>query len=81
MGQTRVLYAMAREGWFPRSFSKLDENGTPTTALLVTAVSMILVSFLPIVTPDAWTLGGLPGRVRLRPVLHVRMWAAHLSAR
>lgn len=61
MGQTRVLYAMAREGWFPRSFSKLDENGTPTTALLVTAVSMILVSFLPIVTPDAWTLAGFLG--------------------
>lgn len=61
MGQTRVLYAMAREGWFPRSFSKLDENGTPTTALLVTAVSMILVSFLPIVTLDAWTLAGFLG--------------------
>ena len=61
MGQTRVLYAMAREGWFPRSFSKLDENGTPTTALLVTAVSMILVSFLPIVTPNAWTFAGFLG--------------------
>lgn len=61
MGQTRVLYAMAREGWFPRSFSKLDENGTPTTALLVTAVSTILVSFLPIVTPNAWTFAGFLG--------------------
>ena len=62
MGQTRVLArygARARPG--SRSFSKPDENGTPTTALLVTAVSMILVSFLPIVTPDAWTLAGFLG--------------------
>lgn len=61
MGQTRVLYAMAREGWFPSSFAKLDENGTPSTALTVTAASMIIVSFLPIVTPDAWTLAGFLG--------------------
>ena len=81
MGQTRVLYAMAREGWFPRSFSKLDENGTPTTALLVTAVSIDL-GLVP-ADRDAGRLDacGLPGRVRLWPVLHVRMWAAHLPAR
>lgn len=61
MGQTRVLYAMAREGWFPNSFSQLDKNGTPRIPLLITGVSMIVVSLLPIVTPDAWTLAGFLG--------------------
>lgn len=61
MGQTRVFYAMAREGWFPKSFAKLDANGTPRAALVVTGVSMIVVSFLPLVTEQAWTLAGFLG--------------------
>ncbi len=61
MGQTRVLYAMAREGWFPKSFAKLDDSGTPRGALMITGISMIIVSLLPIFTPDAWTLAGFLG--------------------
>lgn len=61
MGQTRVLYAMAREGWFPDSFSKLDKHGTPRLPLIITGVSMIVVSLLPIITTEAWTLAGFLG--------------------
>lgn len=61
MGQTRVFYAMAREGWFPERFAKLDKSGTPRAALIITGVSMVVVSLLPIFTEEAWTLAGFLG--------------------
>jgi amino acid transporter len=62
MGQTRVLYAMAREGWFSSYFAKIDEkHGTPKGALMFTAFSMIIVSLLPTITEKAWLWAGFLG--------------------
>lgn len=62
MGQTRVMYAMAREGWFSSYFAQIDEkNGTPKGALLFTAFSMIIVSLLPTITERAWIWAGFLG--------------------
>ncbi|MHB1394949.1 MAG: APC family permease [Clostridia bacterium] len=62
IGQTRVMYAMAREGWFNKSFAKLDEkHGNPKGALAFTAFSMIIVSLLPTITERAWIWAGFLG--------------------
>lgn len=62
MGQTRVLYAMAREGWFNKVFAKVDEKrNIPKGSLYFTAFSMIVVSLLPLVTERAWVWAGFLG--------------------
>lgn len=62
MGQTRVMYAMAREGWFSKVFAKVDEKrNIPKGALYFTGVSMIIVSLLPTITENAWVWAGFLG--------------------
>jgi amino acid transporter len=62
MGQTRVMYAMAREGWFSKTFAKIDDKrNVPKGALLFTGVSMVVVSLLPTITEQAWAWAGLLG--------------------
>jgi len=62
MGQTRVLYAMAREGWFSKVFAKVDEkSNVPKGSLYFTAGSMIVVSLLPTITEKAWVWAGFLG--------------------
>jgi basic amino acid/polyamine antiporter, APA family len=41
---TRVLYAMARDGWGPRSLTRVNRGGTPTAALFVSAT--VSIAFL-----------------------------------
>ncbi|WP_019415981.1 APC family permease [Paenisporosarcina sp. TG20] len=62
MGQTRVMFAMAREGWFNKRFAKIDKKSNiPKGALYFTAVSMVLVSLLPLITERAWVWAGFLG--------------------
>lgn len=62
IGQTRMLYAMAREGWFPRSMATVDpRTHTPRGALAITGISMVIVSFLPLITEKAWQWAGFLG--------------------
>ncbi|RFU61111.1 APC family permease [Peribacillus glennii] len=62
MGQTRVMYAMAREGWFGKVFAKVDEKrGVPKASLYFTGGSMIVVSLLPTITENAWVWAGFLG--------------------
>lgn len=42
---SRMFYAMARDGWFPKSLMKTSKNGSPYVALLCTyAISQIFIS-------------------------------------
>lgn len=62
MGQTRVMFAIAREGWLPRRLASVDaKTKAPKGALGITAVSMIIVSFLPLITEEAWQWAGFLG--------------------
>ncbi|WP_047150911.1 APC family permease [Aneurinibacillus tyrosinisolvens] len=62
MGQTRIMYAMAREGWFHPVFARVDEkHNIPKGALYFTGFSMILVSILPTITERAWVWAGFLG--------------------
>ncbi|QRY61447.1 amino acid permease [Gordonia sp. PDNC005] len=49
LGQTRVGFAMARDGLFPRGLAKTGSRGTPVRiTLIVGGVSAFLAGFLPI---------------------------------
>lgn len=50
LGQTRVLFAMGRDGLLPRFFAQVHPKyGTPTTTtLIVGAVALVLAGFVPI---------------------------------
>ncbi|WP_371865354.1 amino acid permease [Gordonia spumicola] len=49
LGQTRVAFAMARDGLFPRGLAKTGSRGTPVRiTLIVGGVSAFLAGFLPI---------------------------------
>lgn len=62
IGQTRMMFAMAREGWLPRSLATVDKRtNAPRGALIATGVSMVLVSFLPLITEKAWQWAGFLG--------------------
>ncbi|CAM2939528.1 amino acid permease [Skermania piniformis] len=51
LGQTRVLFAMARDGLMPRVFAQTSRRGTPVrSTVLVGIVSVLLAGFLPIGT-------------------------------
>jgi APA family basic amino acid/polyamine antiporter len=48
LGQTRVLYAMSRDGLLPRGLSRTGKHGTPERAtLLVGAVVAVVATFFP----------------------------------
>jgi APA family basic amino acid/polyamine antiporter len=48
LGQTRVLYAMSRDGLLPRGLSQTGRHGTPERAtLLVGAVVALVATFFP----------------------------------
>ncbi len=62
IGQTRVMYAMAREGWFNKVFAEVDKkHNVPKGALYFTAFSMVVVSLLPTITERAWVWAGFLG--------------------
>lgn len=62
IGQVRMLYAMAREGWFPKSFTKVHpQNRIPTVPLWITGVSMMVIALLPMVSDVAWTWAAFLG--------------------
>lgn len=62
IGQTRMMYALAREGWLPRALATVDKRtNAPRGALIATGVSMVLVSFLPLITEKAWQWAGFLG--------------------
>lgn len=62
IGQTRIMFALAREGWLPRVFSKVDEKRkVPKNSIYFTGLSMIIVSFLPLITDKAWQWAGFLG--------------------
>jgi APA family basic amino acid/polyamine antiporter len=49
MGQTRIFYAISKDGLLPSAFSKLDSKHTPLFATFMTAlVSLLLAGLLPI---------------------------------
>jgi APA family basic amino acid/polyamine antiporter len=49
LGQTRVLFAMSRDGLMPRQLAKTGEHGTPVrTTLIVGAVVAVAASVFPI---------------------------------
>nr|WP_218909052.1 amino acid permease [Nocardiopsis sinuspersici] len=59
--QTRILYAMSRDGLIPKAFSTLDAKGTPRTNTLITS---LLIAVLAAVVPlgplaDATAIGTL----------------------
>lgn len=62
IGQVRMLYAMAREGWFPQSFTRLHpKNRVPEVPLWITGASMVIISLLPMVSNTAWTWAAFLG--------------------
>ncbi len=51
LGQTRVLFAMARDGLMPRALAHTGKHGTPVRiTLIVGAVCILLAGFFPIGT-------------------------------
>lgn len=62
IGQTRIMFALAREGWLPKVFAKVDnKRKVPKAALYFTGLSMVVVSFLPLITDKAWQWAGFLG--------------------
>lgn len=62
IGQVRMLYAMAREGWFPKNFTEVHPRyRVPQIPLWITGVSMVIISLLPIVSNTAWTWAAFLG--------------------
>lgn len=62
IGQVRMLYAMAREGWFPKSFTRVHPKyRVPEVPLWVTGVSMLIIALLPIISETAWTWAAFLG--------------------
>ncbi|HYF94116.1 MAG TPA: APC family permease [Symbiobacteriaceae bacterium] len=56
IGQVRMLYAMAREGWFPKSFTRVHPKyRVPEVPLWVTGASMVIIAVLPMFSETAWT--------------------------
>ncbi|NIH78699.1 APC family permease [Amycolatopsis viridis] len=48
LGQTRVLYAMSRDGLLPRSLARTSERGTPARATVLVAVMIgVAATFFP----------------------------------
>jgi APA family basic amino acid/polyamine antiporter len=60
-GQTRILFAMSRDGLVPRIFSKLDAKGNPkTNTLVVSAFIAVLAAVVPLGSlSDATSIGTL----------------------
>ncbi|MCP3014041.1 amino acid permease [Nocardiopsis dassonvillei] len=59
--QTRILYAMSRDGLIPKAFSTLDAKGTPRTNTLITSVLIAVLAALVPLGPlaDATAIGTL----------------------
>lgn len=62
IGQVRMLYAMAREGWFPKSFARIHPKyRVPEIPLWITGVSMVFIALLPMISNTAWTWAAFLG--------------------
>lgn len=59
--QTRILYAMSRDGLIPKAFSKVDAKGTPRANTVITSVLIaLLAAFIPLgPLADATAIGTL----------------------
>ncbi|WP_431887352.1 amino acid permease [Nocardiopsis alba] len=59
--QTRILYAMSRDGLIPKAFSKVDAKGTPRANTVITSVFIAaLAAFIPLgPLADATAIGTL----------------------
>jgi APA family basic amino acid/polyamine antiporter len=59
--QTRILYAMSRDGLIPKAFSTLDAKGTPRANTIITSVLIALLAALIPLGPlaDATAIGTL----------------------
>ncbi|HJE59767.1 MAG TPA: amino acid permease [Nocardiopsis listeri] len=59
--QTRILYAMSRDGLIPKAFSKVDAKGTPRANTVITSVLIALLAALIPLGPlaDATAIGTL----------------------
>ncbi|WP_017542601.1 amino acid permease [Nocardiopsis prasina] len=59
--QTRILFAMSRDGLIPASFSKVDSRGTPRANTIITSVFIALLAALIPLGPlaDATAIGTL----------------------
>ncbi|MBB6172969.1 APA family basic amino acid/polyamine antiporter [Nocardiopsis mwathae] len=60
-GQTRILFAMSRDGLIPKIFSKVDANGTPRwNTIIITAFIAVLAALVPLGhLADATSIGTL----------------------
>lgn len=62
IGQVRMLYAMAREGWFPKSFTVVHpRHRVPEVPLWITGASMLIIALLPTISETAWTWAAFLG--------------------
>jgi len=59
--QTRILYAMSRDGLIPKAFSTVDAKGTPRANTVITSVFIALLAALVPLGPlaDATSIGTL----------------------
>lgn len=59
--QTRILFAMSRDGLIPAAFSKVDDRGTPRANTIITSVFIaLLAAFIPLgPLADATAIGTL----------------------
>ncbi|MFE1169699.1 amino acid permease [Nocardiopsis sp. NPDC058789] len=59
--QTRILFAMSRDGLIPAAFSKVDDRGTPRANTIITSVFIALLAALIPLGPlaDATAIGTL----------------------
>lgn len=59
--QTRILYAMSRDGLIPKAFSTVDAKGTPRTNTLITSLLIAVLAALVPLGPlaDATSIGTL----------------------
>ncbi|CAM4120429.1 amino acid permease [Nocardiopsis rhodophaea] len=60
-GQTRILFAMSRDGLIPKIFSKVDANGTPRwNTVILTVFIAVLAALVPLGhLADATSIGTL----------------------
>ncbi|ASU82964.1 amino acid permease [Nocardiopsis gilva YIM 90087] len=60
-GQTRILFAMSRDGLIPKIFSKVDANGTPRwNTIILTVFIAVLAALVPLGhLADATSIGTL----------------------
>ncbi|MDA2807281.1 amino acid permease [Nocardiopsis suaedae] len=60
-GQTRILFAMSRDGLIPKVFSKLDKRGNPTANILILSAAIaVLAAVVPLGhLADATSIGTL----------------------